>query len=336
MRHAERGAARRRPRRSRSSTSRPACWPTRRRSWPRGSATSSPTRSAATSSARPPRRARAASRGTTPPTQNLARRSSARRRGAAPVAARAAARRSETAKAGGHGARRRSSQRDRDRLHRRLHAAARRRATTASLAALVSTFTILAGRRLGAAGRRRARDRAAATSATAGGSAATIDALAAAARSSPTSRSPRRRLDPARADRRARSPCPSTRGPPRRSSRPAIAVAAARRVLRGALQGLHALRGRSGSASCSRRSAGCCCGLVLVLAGAGVTGAFLGTPLARWSSRRRDLPRAAAPPDRPARRGRRERSRTLRSLIAGGWAPIVGLTLPRRCCRTST
>jgi O-antigen/teichoic acid export membrane protein len=65
-------------------------------------------------------------------------------------------------------------------------------------------------------------------------------------------------------------------------------------------------------------------GLVLVLAGAGVTGAYLGTPLSMVVAaavlivllrRRTGSPAVAAEP------------RTLRSLVSGSWAPVVGLVL---------
>ena len=58
--------------RSRSSTGRPGCWPTRRRSWRARSRRWSPTRCAATSSATPPAPAPAASRGTPRREANLA------------------------------------------------------------------------------------------------------------------------------------------------------------------------------------------------------------------------------------------------------------------------
>jgi O-antigen/teichoic acid export membrane protein len=66
------------------------------------------------------------------------------------------------------------------------------------------------------------------------------------------------------------------------------------------------------------------CGLILVLAGAGVTGAFLGSPLtlvltsiALATVLHRRIPSGAA---RPA-------AETLRSLLRGAWAPIGGLAL---------
>jgi glycosyltransferase involved in cell wall biosynthesis/O-antigen/teichoic acid export membrane protein len=92
-------------------------------------------------------------------------------------------------------------------------------------------------------------------------------------------------------------------------------------VLRGALQGLHryAPVGQSLVLEAFGRLV---LGLVLVLGGAGVTGAYLGTPLAMvvtavWLAWL--LHRAAGPaPDAV-------RPRTLTSLVSGGWAPIVGL-----------
>jgi glycosyltransferase involved in cell wall biosynthesis/O-antigen/teichoic acid export membrane protein len=92
-------------------------------------------------------------------------------------------------------------------------------------------------------------------------------------------------------------------------------------VLRGALQGLHryAPVGQSVVLEATGRLA---LGLVLVLAGSGVTGAYLGTPLAMvltagwlaWLLQRTSGPAPAG-----------ARPRTLSSLVSGGWAPIVGL-----------
>jgi len=92
-------------------------------------------------------------------------------------------------------------------------------------------------------------------------------------------------------------------------------------VLRGALQGLHAY-GAVGASLVLEALGRLALGLVLVLSGAGVTGAYLGTPLAMVVAAgvlvvllaRRTGPAAAA--DAPRR---------LRSLIAGSWAPILGL-----------
>ena len=92
-------------------------------------------------------------------------------------------------------------------------------------------------------------------------------------------------------------------------------------VLRGALQGLHryAPVGQSVVLEAFGRLV---LGLVLVLAGAGVTGAYLGTPLAMvvtaaWLAVL--LQRAAGPAPAEAR------PRSLGSIVSGGWAPIVGL-----------
>lgn len=92
-------------------------------------------------------------------------------------------------------------------------------------------------------------------------------------------------------------------------------------VLRGALQGLHryAPVGQSIVLEAGGRLV---LGLVLVLAGAGVTGAYLGTPLAMvvtavWLTVLLSRTVGAAPAD--------VRPRTLRSLVSGGWAPILGL-----------
>jgi glycosyltransferase involved in cell wall biosynthesis/O-antigen/teichoic acid export membrane protein len=92
---------------------------------------------------------------------------------------------------------------------------------------------------------------------------------------------------------------------------------------RGALQGLHAYR-PVGLSLVLESIGRLFCGLVLVAVGAGVTGAFLGTPLAFaitsvWLGfemhRRLGGARGAKP------------ARTLRSLLAGAWAPIGGLAL---------
>jgi glycosyltransferase involved in cell wall biosynthesis/O-antigen/teichoic acid export membrane protein len=94
-------------------------------------------------------------------------------------------------------------------------------------------------------------------------------------------------------------------------------------VLRGALQGLHnyAPVAHSIVFEALGRLA---FGLILVLAGAGVTGAYLGTPLSMVVAalvlvvvlRRRTGPAGAD-----------VRRRTLRSLVSGGWAPIAGLIM---------
>src|SRR4051794_14619163 len=92
---------------------------------------------------------------------------------------------------------------------------------------------------------------------------------------------------------------------------------------RGALQGVHAYA-PIGVSLVVEALGRLVCGLALVLAGAGVTGAFLGTPLALALTAfglsvvmRRRIGR----PDRggPAR--------SLRSLLRGAWAPVGGLAL---------
>ena len=92
---------------------------------------------------------------------------------------------------------------------------------------------------------------------------------------------------------------------------------------RGALQGVHAYA-PVGLSLVVEAFGRLMCGLVLVLAGAGVTGAFLGTPLALALTAvaltvvmgRRV---GAADGGRP--------TRSLRSLLAGAWAPVGGLAL---------
>ncbi|HEV3002676.1 MAG TPA: glycosyltransferase [Solirubrobacteraceae bacterium] len=92
-------------------------------------------------------------------------------------------------------------------------------------------------------------------------------------------------------------------------------------VQRGALQGLHAYAFVGGSAIVEAIGR-LAFGLVLVLGGLGVTGAFLGTPLSMAAAavvlgllveRRAGGAPAGA------------RTRTLHSVVSGGWAPIVGL-----------
>ncbi len=92
---------------------------------------------------------------------------------------------------------------------------------------------------------------------------------------------------------------------------------------RGALQGMHAYR-PVGLSLVLEAMGRLVCGLFLVALGAEVTGAFLGTPLAfaltavwlTWEIRRRLGGANGA-----------KTARTLRSLLAGAWAPIGGLAL---------
>jgi O-antigen/teichoic acid export membrane protein len=92
-------------------------------------------------------------------------------------------------------------------------------------------------------------------------------------------------------------------------------------VLRGALQGLHhyVAVGQSVIVEAFGRLV---CGLLLVGAGVGLTGAYLGTPLSMLivaivlTVMLRRHVAGEAPDSQP---------RTLRSLVAGGWAPIIGL-----------
>jgi glycosyltransferase involved in cell wall biosynthesis/O-antigen/teichoic acid export membrane protein len=92
-------------------------------------------------------------------------------------------------------------------------------------------------------------------------------------------------------------------------------------VQRGALQGLHAYAFVGGTliVEAIGRLA---LGLVLVLGGLGVTGAFLGTPLSMMIA----AVVLAVLVDRRAGDARADaRPRTLTSVVSGGWAPIVGL-----------
>jgi O-antigen/teichoic acid export membrane protein len=94
-------------------------------------------------------------------------------------------------------------------------------------------------------------------------------------------------------------------------------------VLRGALQGLHAYAA-VGVSSVVEAFGRLIAGLVLVLVLGGVTGAYLGTPLSMagaavvlWILLRRRTGPAPAQAQR----------RSLGDLVAGGWAPMVGLAL---------
>lgn len=92
---------------------------------------------------------------------------------------------------------------------------------------------------------------------------------------------------------------------------------------RGALQGMHAY-GPVGISLVMESIGRLICGLILVLAGAEVTGAFLGTPLAFgltaiWMAWKIRKLLGSAEDAKTAR--------TLRSLLAGAWAPIGGLAL---------
>jgi glycosyltransferase involved in cell wall biosynthesis/O-antigen/teichoic acid export membrane protein len=94
-------------------------------------------------------------------------------------------------------------------------------------------------------------------------------------------------------------------------------------VLRGAMQGLHGYAAVATSIVLEAFGR-LLLGLALVIAGLGVTGAYLGTPLSMVVAgvalfvllRRRVGPLPA---------DARSRTRSLRSLVSGGWAPIVGL-----------
>ncbi len=92
-------------------------------------------------------------------------------------------------------------------------------------------------------------------------------------------------------------------------------------VQRGALQGLHAYAFVGGSVI-AEAIGRLVFGLALALGGLGVTGAFLGTPLSMMTAaivlavmveRKTGAPEPGA------------RTRTLASVVSGGWAPIVGL-----------
>jgi O-antigen/teichoic acid export membrane protein len=94
-------------------------------------------------------------------------------------------------------------------------------------------------------------------------------------------------------------------------------------VLRGALQGLHGY-GAVGWSLVLEAFGRLLLGLMLVLAGMEVTGAYLGTPLSMVLAAAALvvlLRRRTGPIPRAARSG----THSLRSLISGGWAPIVGL-----------
>jgi hypothetical protein len=123
------------------------------------------------------------------------------------------------------------------------------------------------------------------------------------------------------------------RARPRRGGRPADRdpLAAAQRPARRAA-GAATVTRRSPRASCSRRSGRLILGLVLVTAGAGVTGAYLGTPLSMLITvcalilMLRGVVGGAQPEVEP---------RTLRSLVsAAGRRSSASSSSPR--CRTST
>jgi glycosyltransferase involved in cell wall biosynthesis/O-antigen/teichoic acid export membrane protein len=101
-------------------------------------------------------------------------------------------------------------------------------------------------------------------------------------------------------------------------------------VLRGALQGIGAYAPVAHSVVLEALGR-LVLGLVLVAVGAGVTGAYLGTPLSMIAATlvlAAVLARRAAAPGRRAAGGPAEaRTRTLPSLVSGGWAPIIGLVL---------
>ena len=114
----------------------------------------------------------------------------------------------------------------------------------------------------------------------------------------------------------------STRLGGRGDHRPPACCGSYLSIQRGVLQGSHAYAGRAEH----RAEAGgrLVIGLALVLAGLGVEGAYLGTPLSMlatslllWVVIRRRLGR---PPDH-------EERRRLRALVGDAWAPILGLTL---------
>jgi glycosyltransferase involved in cell wall biosynthesis/O-antigen/teichoic acid export membrane protein len=93
---------------------------------------------------------------------------------------------------------------------------------------------------------------------------------------------------------------------------------------RGALQGLREYR-PVGVSIVAEAAGRLVCGLILVAAGLGVTGALLGTPLAfilviLWLER--ELVRVVGPVQPVP-----EPLRTLRSLVGDGWVPILGLFL---------
>ncbi|HEY3019685.1 MAG TPA: glycosyltransferase [Solirubrobacteraceae bacterium] len=92
---------------------------------------------------------------------------------------------------------------------------------------------------------------------------------------------------------------------------------------RGALQGAHAYA-PVGISLVVEALGRLVCGLVLVLAGAGVTGAFLGTPLALMLT---SIGLAVVLRRRLGRPEGHEASRSLGSLLRGAWAPVGGLAL---------
>ena len=92
-------------------------------------------------------------------------------------------------------------------------------------------------------------------------------------------------------------------------------------VQRGALQGLHAYTFVGGSIIFEAIGR-LLFGLVLVLGGLGVTGAYLGTPLSMMAAA---AVLAVLVERRTGGAPAEARPRTLASVVSGGWAPIVGL-----------
>jgi glycosyltransferase involved in cell wall biosynthesis/O-antigen/teichoic acid export membrane protein len=92
-------------------------------------------------------------------------------------------------------------------------------------------------------------------------------------------------------------------------------------VQRGALQGLHAYAYVGGSVIYEAIGR-LMFGLILVTAGLGVTGAFLGTPLSMIAAA---VILFVLVERRTGGAPARARPRTLTSVVSGGWAPIVGL-----------
>lgn len=101
---------------------------------------------------------------------------------------------------------------------------------------------------------------------------------------------------------------------------------------RGVLQGLHAF-GSVATSLVLEALGRLAAGVLLVLLGAGVTGAFLGTPLTilltaaalHLAITRHVRATDAVPAHRPGTH--RAPVQTLRALVAGGWVPILGLAL---------
>ena len=321
VRHAERGAARRRAARVDRRRARPACWPTRPPSWPSSvrDARGRPGRARRGSARRPQARAREFTWDRT--ARREPRRARARGRGRARRRCARSLRGSETAKAVGLAAATMASNVDRAAVHGRLRAhARRRRVRLAGRARLhVPDPVRPRARRCRSAS---ARETALGRSATAGGSPRpTRRWMRELARALVVSACARVVLREQLASLLSAS---TRRGRRRPSWRPAAVAGALDRAR--ACSRACTPTARSAERHRSRPPGGSSSGCVLVAAGLGVTGAYLASPLSMLVTavvlavvlRRRLGPAPTHDAPHPALR---------RGSSAGAWAPVLGLTL---------